>query len=258
MKAFGSQSLEGVLLGSGGWIPTTRRQTCSALFRQGDDVLVVDAGSGLQRLLQRPALVEGAENVHLVLTHFHLDHVVGLAYLPAIPLSARPVVWGAGDVLAGSPTRALLERLLDAPFFAVALDELVLRVEELPAGGLAAGSIEVQWRVQERHSAPTLALRIGGVATYCTDTAPDPANAAFAAGSHVLLHEAWYAQDTSDDAAHTAAGDAARIAKAAGVERLVLIHVNPLEDADERLAGHAARHFPAVEVGSDLSPIPLR
>jgi len=95
------------------------------------------------------------------------------------------------------------------------------------------------------------------VLTYCTDTAPDPGNIGFAAGTQALLHDAWYAQATSDDGNHSAGGDAGRIAREAGAKRLVLIHINPLQESDEALAESAHREFAGAEVGVDLASIPL-
>jgi ribonuclease BN (tRNA processing enzyme) len=250
--------MEGVLLGSGGWIPTSRRETCSLLLREGPQVLLIDAGTGIQRLLERSDLVVGAESVHIVLTHFHLDHVIGLSYLPALPLQRPPVIWGPGKLLSGLPTASILERLLGPPLFSAPLEAIAREVREVPETEVELDSFAVAVRVQERHSAPTIALRVADAITYCTDTAPDLGNVGFAAGSQVLLHEAWHAQDSSDDPAHTAAGDAARIARKAGVERLVLIHVNPLQESDDQLAAPAQRKFRETEVGVDLAPLPLQ
>lgn len=247
-----------VLLGSGGWIPTGTRETCSALVRHGRNVLVIDAGTGIRRLLERPDLVAEARNVHILLTHFHLDHVVGLSYLPALPLDRPPVIWGAGERLVGASTRSILERLLGPPLFAVPLEALTDGVHEIPEGTFELESFAVASRVQTRHSHPSLAFRIGDALTYCTDTAPDRENVAFASGSHALLHEAWYAQETTDDRSHSAGGDAGRIAREAAVERLVLIHVNPLLSSDESLAMSARAEFPNTEVGRDLARVPLR
>ena len=250
-----ARAMEGLLLGSGGWIPTSRRETCCAFLRQGSDVLLIDAGTGIQRLLERPDLLIGAERVDILLTHFHLDHVVGLSYLPALPLPEPPVIWGPGEVLAEISTRSILKRLLGPPLFSAPFGAIASAVREIRAQGLEVGPFRIATRVQKLHLEPTLALRIGDSLTYCTDTAPDPGNVAFAAGSRVLLHEAWYAQDSSDDGNHSAGGDAGRIAREAGVDRLVLIHVNPLQESDEVLAASAAKEFPAVEVGVDLAPI---
>jgi ribonuclease BN (tRNA processing enzyme) len=249
--------MEGVLLGSGGWIPTSRRETCCALLRTERHILLIDAGTGVHRLLERPELLAGVEHVDIVLTHFHLDHIVGLAYLPALRLVERVTLWGPGDLLADAPTKSILERLLGPPFFSAPLSAIVGEVREVRAGALELDHFTIETRIQERHTEPTLALRIGNAVTYCTDTARDHGNVEFAAGSHVLLHEAWHATDTSDDPAHTAAGDAARIARDAGVEHLVLIHVNPVEDSTDELAQCARAEFPNTEVGTDLARIPL-
>jgi ribonuclease BN (tRNA processing enzyme) len=249
--------VDAIVLGSGGWIPTGRRETCCALIREGPRALVIDAGTGIQRLVENPELLRGVESVDIVLTHFHLDHVVGLGYLPALGLPEPPALWGAGRRLAGVATQSLLERLLGPPFFSAPLTEAVSAVREIEPGELEIGSFAIATRVQERHAEPTLALRIGDVLTYCTDTAPDPGNVDFAAGSRVLLHEAWYAQATSDDGNHSAGGDAGRIARESGVGRLLIIHVNPLEGSDESLAESARREFPDAEVAVDLASIPL-
>jgi ribonuclease BN (tRNA processing enzyme) len=248
--------MDGIVLGSGGWIPTSRRETCCALIREGSHVLVIDAGTGIQRLVERPELLAGVESVDIVLTHFHLDHVVGLSYLPALELPERPTIWGAGQLLSGVSTQALLKRLLGEPFFSAPFAETASAVREIK-DEVDIGPFSIRTRVQALHAAPTIALRIGDVLTYCTDTAPDPGNVGFAAGSQVLLHEAWYAQATSDDGNHSAGGDAGRIAREADVKRLVLIHINPLQESDETLAESAHREFAGAEVGVDLASIPL-
>jgi ribonuclease BN (tRNA processing enzyme) len=249
--------MEGLLLGSGGWIPTSRRETCAAFLRHGPHVLLIDAGTGIQRCVERPELLAGAESIDILLTHFHLDHVVGLSYLPALPCAEARTVWGPGELLAGIRTGAILERLLGPPLFSAPLNAVASAVREIPAQEFEVGPFRIATRVQKLHLEPTLALRIGDSLTYCTDTAPDPGNVGFAAGSRVLLHEAWYAQDSSDNGNHSGGGDSGRIARQAGVEHLVLIHVNPLQESDEELVASAAMEFPGAQVGVDLAAIPL-
>ena len=246
-----------VLLGSGGWIPTSRRETCCALLREDTHALLIDAGTGIRRLFERPDLLAGVGSLDIVLTHFHLDHVIGLSYLPGLTLPEPTTIWGPGELLTGVPTRSILERLLGPPLFSAPLRTIASAVREVPNRELELSSFALTTRVQERHAEPTLALRIGDYLTYCTDTAPDFANVAFAAGSRVLLHDAWYAGETSKDSNHSAGGDAGRIAREARVARLVLIHIHPLEADDEALVASAARAFPNVTVAHDLAVIPL-
>jgi ribonuclease BN (tRNA processing enzyme) len=240
-----------LLLGSGGWIPTSRRETCCAYLRQEDHVLLIDAGTGVQRLVEEPGLLEGIGQLDIVLTHFHLDHVAGLSYLPALRLA--PTVWGAGEALAGTPTTEILGRLFGSPLFGATLDGITGAVHEVPAGPFEVGPFAISTRIQRLHNDPTLALRIGDALTYCTDTAADPGNIGFAEGTTMLLHEAWYAEASTDDRTHSAAGQAGRIAREAGVGRLVLIHVNPLQRIDDELARAASVEFPDALVGTDLA-----
>src|SRR5262245_44173502 len=101
------------LLGTGGWMPSDVRETACTLVRHGDRALVLDAGSGLRRLVPGSPLLEGAASLDIVLTHFHLDHVCGLAYLPALPLTAR--IWAPGRWLYGSASHELLGPLRRPP-----------------------------------------------------------------------------------------------------------------------------------------------
>ena len=243
--------MSALLLGSGGWIPTPERATCSALLREDDRALVIDAGTGISHLITTPGLLEGVSTIDIVLTHFHLDHVVGLAYLPALQVPEPPRVHGPGEWLYSTPTAEILARLIGPPLF-VELATITSGVGEIGADGLSLGPFEVRTRVQERHTDPTLALRIGDELTYCTDTAYDEENASFARGSRILAHEAWWTRDAPrDESAHSAAGEAARVALDAGVERLAMIHVRPGAE-DDRLVDEARSVFDASVVGTDL------
>jgi ribonuclease BN (tRNA processing enzyme) len=240
-----------VLLGSGGWIPTPERATCSALLRQDDRALVIDAGTGISHLIATPDLLEGVSAIDIVLTHFHLDHVVGLAYLPALRVPEPPRVHGPGEWLYSTPTAEILARLIGPPLF-VELATITSAVGEIGAKGLSLGPFEIRTRAQDRHTDPTLALRIGDALTYCTDTAYDEENGTFARGSQILAHEAWWTRDAPrDESAHSAAGEAARVALDAGVERLTMIHIRPGVDVD-RLLDEARSVFDASVVGTDL------
>ncbi len=226
------------------------------MIREGPQVLVIDAGTGIRHLVEHSALLDGADTFDIVLTHFHLDHVIGLSYLPALALARPPRIFGAGEILNGIPTRVILERLLGAPLFSAPLEAITSDVHELTHAQAEIGSFTVESRVQELHSEPTLALRVRSL-TYCTDTAPDPGNVDFASGSTVLLHEAWYPQGSTGDVNHSGSGDAGRIAQAAAVQQLVLIHVSPLLGSDDELLPGAVAEFTNTVVGTDLLTIPL-
>jgi ribonuclease BN (tRNA processing enzyme) len=237
------------LLGSGGWISTAERATTSVLVRDGERALVVDAGTGLHRLVTEPALMAGAERLDLVLTHFHLDHVAGLLYLPG--LEGPATVWGPGAWLYGRESGELLAPLLEPPFSPFAADELP-EVRELEEGKQLVGAFEVQTRVQPRHWAPTTGIRIGDALTVVTDTAYDDGTAELAAGVGHLLHEAWSSSAAPVAADNDATGaDAGRAAAEAGARELTLIHLNPRLRDHEPILLDARRTFPAARLGRD-------
>ena len=219
---------------------------------------MIDAGTGLRRLVTDPALLESVRSIDLVLTHFHLDHVVGLSYLPAI---TPPVtVHGPGAALYGQPTRTVLGRLLGAPLFAAPLDALVAGVEELGPGELALGPFTGRVRAQRRHPHPVLGLRLGDELAYCTDTGHDPGTVAFAAGVRTLCHDAWSHAGCPSTGAHSTAGDAARLGREAGAREVILIHPDPTLPDDAPLLAEARAEHPGARLGEDglvLVPVSL-
>jgi ribonuclease BN (tRNA processing enzyme) len=246
--------MEARLLGCGGFVPTRARGTACVYLREGEDLLLLDAGTGLSRLIEDSELLDGVKRLYIVLTHFHLDHIVGLPYVAALEDLDVREIWGAGPLVAGVDTRELIHRLLDPPFQASRVEDVEQKyltgIRDIAPPGAGVGPFSVAVRVQTRHATPTLAVRVGDLA-YCTDTAYDEATADFVRGARILLHDAFHASDSTDDPSHTAAGEAARIAAAAGVERLVLVHVNPERPDEEGLLRFARPHVPATEVGRD-------
>jgi ribonuclease Z len=107
-------------------------------------------------------------------------------------------------------------------------------------------------RRQDRHSAPSLGLRFGDVMTWITDTAYDPGSAAFAEGSTVLAHEAWFTEAAPRNPdIHSSAAQAAQVAEQASAERLLLIHLPPFESSVEPLLTEAQATVPGAVAATD-------
>lgn len=229
-------------------MPQDGRETSCYLVRSGCSALLLDAGTGLRRLVTDPSLLDGVERLDVVLSHFHMDHVVGLGYLDALhPLEVA--VWGPGAALYGSSTRSILASALAPPtLHASVLDACEVRDFALGANEVAVGTLSA--RPQLLHTSPSAAFRLGDDLVYATDTEPDEGTALFAAGSRLLLHEAWAA--SGDWLGHSSALSAARIASAAGVESLLLTHLPPTRSASEILAS-ARTVFPAALAEDGLS-----
>jgi ribonuclease BN (tRNA processing enzyme) len=237
------------ILGSGGFVPTDRRETSSVLLlpEGSDGAVVIDAGTGLRRLItDRAALLGDRRRLDVLLTHFHIDHVCGLAYLTEL-LDMDVTIHGPGAELYDTATAQILARVFSPPVMPIDLDTLDVRVAEVAPGTTRLGDLEVGLRRQDRHTNPTLGVRIGDELVWCTDTEDDPETAPFAQGARVLAHDAWGPPAAPG---HAEPARAAQVALDAGAERCVLIHVPPLADEDDLQARAAAVH-PHVTVATD-------
>ncbi len=240
------------ILGGGGWLPAHGRHTATALLRRADAAIVIDAGTGVARLMEQPELMEGVRRLDIILTHFHLDHIAGLAYLPSLGLCEQTAVWGPGELLYGTPTEALLDRVSSEPFHPVSLDQQDIEVRDIPSGLLELEGVRMRHRRQGHHTSPTLGLRFDDELAWITDTAYDPESIEFIRGCHTLAHEAWFTtSNPRNPGIHTSAAQAGQVAAAAGVQQLILIHLPPFEESLEPLLSEARRHFDSVLAGVD-------
>ena len=246
-----------IILGGGGWFPAHGRHTACALLRDGDAAIMIDAGTGVGRLVEEPSLLAGVERLDILLTHFHLDHVAGLSYLPALALCRETTVWGPGQSLYGTSTASLLERLSNEPFHPVPLSDQDIQVRDLPEGEVELAGVRIHTRRQDRHTAPSLGFRFNDLLAWITDTAYDEASAGFAEGCRLLAHEAWFTtEQPRNPTIHSSATEAAQVAAAADIDQLLLIHAPPFEPSVEALAVEAQLTFPRsllAHDGADLS-----
>ena len=156
-------------------MPSERRETTSVLVRDERAALLLDAGTGARRLLDDPRLLEGVDELAVLLTHFHLDHICGLAYLPGLALV--PDIWAPGRWLYGKASTSLLEPMLSSPWSPFSKERFGA-IHELEDGLQRIGQFEVRTRGQLKHWAPTVGVRLSDAIALITDTAFDEATAA--------------------------------------------------------------------------------
>jgi ribonuclease BN (tRNA processing enzyme) len=256
-----------MLLGTQGWIPTPRRATTCLAYRDGDALLVFDAGTGLARFLQPPAsgLLAGIDEVHLLMTHYHLDHSVGLSYLSGLFPRHKVTVHVPAAAVNGVEPSAGVPALIRRPFFPVDwAEQKNVSLGTLQEGDNLVAGVPVRLRAQT-HADVSAGYRIADHFAFITDTVADPATATFAAGAELLLHEAWIdGREESEPGqeklvrrtytSHASARQAAALAAQAGVAELYLIHLNPaFHDEYYRGMERSARAiFAATLVPDDL------
>ncbi|MGH9380482.1 MAG: MBL fold metallo-hydrolase [Thermoanaerobaculia bacterium] len=224
-------------LGTNGYYPSFGRQTMSVLLLDRGRALLLDAGTGVGRMSEPEVArrLAAHDSLNIVLTHYHLDHVVGLATLLAV--WDRPVRLYAPEppLVDGRPDEAL-GLLIAPPLFPRALADYPFPVEVVPysESSLEAGGFRLTVR-RQRHPGGSAGLRVDDLIAYCTDTAADPETVELVRGVPTLLHEVWLDGEEarrSDPAAfgHASAPQVARLASEAGVGRLIPIHHHPTRD----------------------------
>jgi ribonuclease BN (tRNA processing enzyme) len=238
-----------VLLGSTGYHPNDLRQT--ACFMLPEVGVVLDAGTGFYRVrdrLQTPDL-------DIFLTHAHLDHTVGLTFLLDVLVdrqSTRVTVHGEAPKL-----EAIKHHLLNPLLFPVGLPcsyrPLEGPVELADGGKLSHFPVE--------HPGGSTGFRLdwpGHSLAYVTDTIANPEAdyVEHIKGVDLLLHECYFPDREKEFAiltGHSNITPVAEVAKAAGVGKLVLVHVWPLPNTDDPVGVETARAiFKNTELGRDL------
>jgi ribonuclease Z len=236
------------LLGTTGYHPNGRRHTaCLMLPEQG---IVLDAGTGMFRVRQRLQTPQ----LDIFLTHAHLDHIVGLTYLLGTLHEKhlqRVTVHGASDKLA-----AIEEHLLATPIFPVKLP-CEFRALNGPVPLAGGGGLEY---FPLEHPGGSLGFRLdwpGHSLAYVTDTTAESSAAYVAAIRDVdlLVHECYFPDSLHEIAlktGHSSTTRVAEVARQARAKRLVLVHLNPLDESDDPIGLAAARAvFPETELGED-------
>lgn len=251
---------EFVVLGSAGWLPQhTRMTTCLAL-RTDEALFVLDAGTGLSRLAFEPLrrLVPPQDRpVHILLTHLHLDHVVGLSYLSAL-WSNRTVIHLPPREISGVGPE-VFDGLFGGPFHTRPLAQVLPEVAVVvaPLGGSQVEGHVVVTQARD-HPGGSTGYRIDDRLAFITDSRPGGASAELARGVRVLVHEAWTSQKDDPEGlraaqqGHTSAAGAARTAREAGVGELLLSHLPPSgEEYLSTILEEARGIFPRTDLCSD-------
>lgn len=266
--------------GTRGSIPTPGSQTaryggntpCLAVEGPGDDLVILDAGTGIRALGQALAdRANGSIRAEILLSHTHWDHIQGLPFFaPFFKAGNRVTIRGASQ--GGVALEQILRHQMDPVVFPVPLDALAaeLAVEHVAPGTFTvAGFRVVAFRV--RHPGTALAYRLtlpggGPSMVYVTDNELGPGGSygegadwrqefvTFLTGADVLIHDAMYTPEQIGRFAgwgHSSSAEAVEVAREAGVGRLVLFHHRPEHDdraLDGILADAATLAAGALEV----------
>ena len=234
--------------------PSTARyggNTPCVEIRAQDEVLIVDAGTGIRALGEALTQEKAGAPVeaHVFIGHTHWDHIQGLPFFTPLhrPESLVTLYGVHGTVL---PFEEVLAGQMAAAYFPLRAEELAAKPAYVELKGpVEAGPVRVSYHYLN-HPGITVGFRFehaGRAVCYLSDHEPyaklnshgefankeDAAVARFVSGADLLICEAQYTEDeyrVKRGWGHSTPNDVLELALTAGVKRLALFHHDPAHD----------------------------
>ncbi len=230
-------------LGTTGYHPSSTRHT--ACYYLPDQALVLDAGTGLFRLIECLRL-SPKRSLDILLSHAHLDHVVGLTFLVdamAITPLEQVRVFGEQDKL-----EAVKQHIYNELIFPVSptfeFVELPHRAGRMPLetpGTVGRDQVTLEWfPLDHPGGALGFIIECGDQdcktrVAYVTDTTAR-ANSSYIerlTKIDLLLHECYFndeQHELAEKTGHSCLSDVIDVVRRCRPARTALIHINPLSE----------------------------
>jgi ribonuclease BN (tRNA processing enzyme) len=236
--------------------------------------VILDAGSGirnlgLQLLQSRAQSPSSPLNLHLFMTHFHWDHVLGLPFFAPVfdPRNSMTIYSSSYS----APLRPSIAGVMCHPHFPVTLENDLQHVKLVPldSAPMQLAGVEFQpFPVQHPQGACGYRINVAGASFVfvpdheCGDEALDREIRRSAHGADVLIHDAQYTPEEylqKKGWGHSSWQDAVDVARDAQVKRLVLFHHDPghSDDVMRGILDQAQAAFPVTEVAAEGSTIEI-
>ena len=214
--------------------------------RVGDQLIILDAGTGLRPLGRALATEFGKRpiNTTLLITHTHWDHIQGLPFfMPLYQANNHLHIMGFEGARHG--LEKVLSRQMESPFFPISFHQLPgnIEIDELKQMEFKLGDAQVS-AAFANHPGICVGYRISSASgalaffpdneTRCIgETQHDPGMLAFLKGVDVLIMDAQY--DREEYKSHVGWGhgcvdSVVALAVTAGVKQLYLFHHDPDHD----------------------------
>ena len=230
-----------VILGTRGSVPVSGEAflryggaTTCIFLRFGDRAIVVDCGTGMMELSK--VLREEDKQLNVLLSHPHVDHLLGLPMCPVVFDSAKQInVYGA--VRKGMDVRQQICMFLAPPLWPVGPDKFPSEITflDLPEQ-LLLGDVTVE-SMDGVHPGGVSAFRLTGggktvvIMTDCTVTEENiPVFEKFARNCDLLLCDGQYSRQEwkgREHFGHSTWVAAAQLGAACGAKQVRIIHHDP-------------------------------
>jgi len=221
--------VEITFLGTRGWYSKKGQTSCVLVETKGGNYLL-DAGTGIYWINE---VVDFSKPTCLLLSHFHLDHILGITTFQRTFKGKKLTIYGEKGVrnaIDKIMRKPIYPYYFDSPLFNVKVDFKELKKEQR----IFDSTVKT---THLSHVDPVLGIRIenrGKSFVYATDTLPCKATVRLARNCDVLVHETYFSDEdlkgVKINTGHSSPRGAARIAKEAGAKKLYLFHIHPEYD----------------------------
>ncbi|MBR1859145.1 MAG: MBL fold metallo-hydrolase [Selenomonadaceae bacterium] len=237
------------ILGARGSMPVNGKEyikyggaTSCYKIRVDDEEIYLDAGSGILK-----ANPEAHTHITILLTHMHLDHIIGLPFFVALTQKNRSI-----DIYSrnrsGLSAREAMNRIISPPYWPLKIENYPANVKyheiDINSNNLKIGNVNIDI-MEGTHPEGSTIYRLnykGKSLVYATDFEHMPNGCddliRFASDCDLLLYDAQYKSEEYDKYkgyGHSTPEVGLEVAKEANAKRLLLVHHSPGR-SDEELA----------------------
>jgi phosphoribosyl 1,2-cyclic phosphodiesterase len=215
--------------------------TCLEITLATGRRLVIDAGTGIRALGEHLQVNVATVRFHLLLTHNHWDHLLGLPFFAPIYREDTEIMVDGWPLAFQALTRVFDDHLGDG-FFPVAWDQLKARISfinRLARGPLTLDDVQID-AIPLNHPQGCLGYRFrerDHTLVFITDNELGIGNwhrfddfVQFVRGADLLIHDAQYLPEEMTDHrgwGHSTFEESVRLALEGEVKHLVLTHHDP-------------------------------
>ncbi len=207
--------------------------------RAGNEEIYLDGGSGIAT-----AKPSADARITILLTHMHLDHIIGLPFFPALSERGRALDIYA-DTRAGLSPQDAIDRMISPPYWPLKLGDYpsTLTMHDVPRGGFSIGDVVID-AIEGTHPSGSTIFKLtrhGKSIVYATDFEHSDAERyraliEFAADCDLLMYDAQYTPEEYERCrgfGHSTAEVGIDIADQCGAKKILFVHHAPNRTDDQ-------------------------